>query len=244
MGAEVSTLKKAALSAISQQDFTYNAADYSCLFLFSREQLSIWRCRNPRQGHPFSLERNEFHDCLVQDLDGQVRTFCAANGAKSTPRGKKGAGRRIGSGLGPTVGIQHSYDEYIYVSPVLINRGFLWRTDVCLLINGPGNWDTRSERGRVSWWGEQHHQRGRAYATTRSRSPWYTERCFIRSTSRANALTIQNFPTSVQELSSELTVLTFKLSNQITRQQPVDTTAISRTAESSHLGQKLTTWAI
>ena len=68
--------------------------------------------------------------------------------------------------------------------PLLINRGFLWRTDVCLLINGPGNWDTRSERGRVSWWGEQHHQRGRAYATTRSRSPWYTERCFIRSTTQ------------------------------------------------------------
>ena len=44
---------------------------------------------------------------------------------------------------------------------------------------------------------------------------YHTERCFLRSTSRANALTIQNFPTSVQELSSELTVLTFKLSNQI-----------------------------
>ena len=58
---------------------------------------------------------------------------------------------------------------------------------------------------------------------------YHTERCFLRSTSRANALTIQNFPTSVQELSSELTVLTFKLSNQITLQQPVDTTAISRT---------------
>ena len=56
-----------------------------------------------------------------------------------------------------------------------------------------------------------------------------TERCLLRSTSRANALTIQNVPTSVQELSSELTVLTFKLSNQITLQQPVDTTAISRT---------------
>ena len=56
-----------------------------------------------------------------------------------------------------------------------------------------------------------------------------TERCLLRSTSRANALTIQNFPTSVQELSSELTVLTFKLSNQITLQQPVDTTLISRT---------------
>ena len=71
------------------------------------------------------------------------------------------------------------------------------------------------ERVRVSWWGEQHHQRGRAYASTRSRSPRYTERCLLRSTSRAIALTIQNFPTSVQELSSELTVLTFKLSNQI-----------------------------
>ena len=58
---------------------------------------------------------------------------------------------------------------------------------------------------------------------------YHTERCLLRSTSRANALTIQNFPTSVQELSSELTVLTFKLSNQITIQQPVDTTAISRT---------------
>ena len=82
----------------------------------------------------------------------------------------------------------------------------------------------------MSWWGEQHHQRGRAYASTRSRSPRYTEWCLPRSTSRANALTIQNFPTSVQELSSELTVLTFKLSNQITLQQPVDTTAISRTS--------------
>ena len=58
---------------------------------------------------------------------------------------------------------------------------------------------------------------------------YHTERCLLRSTSRANALTIQNFPTSVQELPSELTVLTFKLSNQITLQQPVDTTAISRT---------------
>ena len=58
---------------------------------------------------------------------------------------------------------------------------------------------------------------------------YHTERCLLQSTSRANALTIQNFPTSVQELSSELTVLTFKLSNQITLQQPVDTTAISRT---------------
>ena len=67
---------------------------------------------------------------------------------------------------------------------VLINRGFLWRTDVCLLINGPGNWDTRRKRGRVSLWGEQHHQRGRAYASTRSRSPRYTERCFIRSTTQ------------------------------------------------------------
>ena len=57
---------------------------------------------------------------------------------------------------------------------------------------------------------------------------YHTERCLLRSTSRANALTIQNFPTSVRELSSELTVLTFKLSNQITLQQPVDTTAISR----------------
>ena len=56
-----------------------------------------------------------------------------------------------------------------------------------------------------------------------------TERCLLRSTSRANALTIQNVPTSVQELSSKLTVLTFKLSNQITLQQPVHTTAISRT---------------
>ena len=54
----------------------------------------------------------------------------------------------------------------------------------------------------------------------------HTERCFRRSTSRANALTIHNFPTSVQELSSELAVLTFKLSNQITLQQPVDTTDI------------------
>ena len=50
---------------------------------------------------------------------------------------------------------------------------------------------------------------------------YHTERCFLRSTSRANAFTIQNFPTSVQELSSELTVLTFKLSNQVTLQQPV-----------------------
>ena len=58
---------------------------------------------------------------------------------------------------------------------------------------------------------------------------YHTERGLLRSTSRANALTIQIFPTSVQELSSELTVLTFKLSNQITLQQPVDTTAISRT---------------
>ena len=100
------------------------------------------------------------------------------------------------------------------------------------------------ERGRVrvSWWGEQHHQRGRAYASTRSRSPRYTERCLLRSTSRANALTIQNFPTSVQELSSELTVLTFKLSNQIEpfylqysshtdghNSRYVDTTAVLRT---------------
>ena len=64
----------------------------------------------------------------------------------------------------------------------------------------------------------------------------------LRSTSRANALTIQNFPTSVQELSSELTVLTFKLSNQIElfylqysshtdvhNSRYVDTTAILRT---------------
>ena len=58
---------------------------------------------------------------------------------------------------------------------------------------------------------------------------YHTERWLLRSTSRANALTIQNFPTSVQELSPELTVLTFKLSNQVTLQQPVDTTAISRT---------------
>ena len=107
-------------------------------------------------------------------------------------------------------------------------------------------------RRRVSWWGEQHHQRGRAYASTRSRFPRYTERCllrsyhaercFLRSTSRANALTIQSFPTSVQELSSELTVLTFKLSNQIEpfylqysshtdghNSRYVDTTAILRT---------------
>ena len=102
---------------------------------------------------------------------------------------------------------------------VLINRGFLWRTDVCLLINGPRIWDTRRKKGGVSWWGEQHHQRGRAYASTRSRSLRYTERCLLRCTSRANALTIQNFPTSVQKLSSELTVLTFKLSNQIIHQQ-------------------------
>ena len=58
---------------------------------------------------------------------------------------------------------------------------------------------------------------------------YHTERWLLRSTSRANALTIQNFPTSVQELSSELTALTFKLSNQITLQQLVDTTVISRT---------------
>ena len=62
---------------------------------------------------------------------------------------------------------------------------------------------------------------------------YHTERWLLRSTSRANALTIQNFPTSVQELSSEHTVLTFKLSNQITLQQPVDTTAISRTGTGS-----------
>ena len=48
---------------------------------------------------------------------------------------------------------------------------------------------------------------------------YHTERCLLRSTSQANALTIQNFPTSIQELSSEVTVLTFKLSNQITIQQ-------------------------
>ena len=62
---------------------------------------------------------------------------------------------------------------------------------------------------------------------------YHTERCLLRYTSRANALTIQNFPTSVQELSSTLTILTFKLSNQITLQQPVDTTAISRTESTS-----------
>ena len=70
---------------------------------------------------------------------------------------------------------------------VLINRGFLWRTDVCLLINGLGNWDTRRKRGGVSWWGEQHHQRGRACASTRSRSPRYTERCLLRSTTQNGA---------------------------------------------------------
>ena len=104
----------------------------------------------------------------------------------------------------------------------------------------------RGRRG-VSWWGEQHHQRGRAYASTRSRSPRYTEWCLPRSTSRANALTIQNFPTSVQELSSELTVLTFKLSNQIEpfylqysshtgghNSRYVDTTAILRTQGVCH----------
>ena len=70
---------------------------------------------------------------------------------------------------------------------MLINRGFLWRTDVCLLTNGPGNWDTRRKRGGVSWWGEQHHQRGRAYASTRSRSPRYTERCLLRSITQNGA---------------------------------------------------------
>ena len=119
----------------------------------------------------------------------------------------------------------------------------------------------------MSWWGEQHHQRGRAMHQpdhvlpgTRNGacsdlphrtvlSPIYhTERCFLRSTSRANALTIQNFPTSVQELSSELTVLTFKLSNQIEpfylqysshtdghNSRYVDTTAILRTPLTSGL---------
>ena len=64
---------------------------------------------------------------------------------------------------------------------------------------------------------------------------YHTERCLLRSTSRANALTIHNFPISVQELSSELKVLTFKLSKQITLQQPVDTTALSRTQHTTAL---------
>ena len=58
---------------------------------------------------------------------------------------------------------------------------------------------------------------------------YHTERRLLRSTFRANTLTIQHFPTSVEVLSSEITALTFKISNQITLQQPVDTTAISRT---------------
>ena len=76
---------------------------------------------------------------------------------------------------------------YLHTYTLLINRGFLWRIDVCLLINGPGNWDTRRKRGGVSWWGEQHHQRGRAYASTRSRSPRYTERCLLRSITQNGA---------------------------------------------------------
>ena len=113
---------------------------------------------------------------------------------------------------------------------MLINRGFLWRTDVCLLINGPGNWDTRRKRGGMSWWGICINPITFSPVHGTVLAPIYhTERCLLRSTSRANARTIQNFPTSAQELSLELTVLTFKLSNQITLQQPVDTTAISRT---------------
>ena len=67
-----------------------------------------------------------------------------------------------------------------------------------------------------------------------------------------NALTIQNFPTSVQELSSEVTVLTFKLSNQIEpsylqysshadghSSRYVDTTAILRPQQQQQQQQQL-----
>ena len=60
----------------------------------------------------------------------------AANGAKSTPRGKKGAGRRIESGLGPTVGIHNSFDEYIYVSPAPKNTPTATTTNA----QAPGLW--------------------------------------------------------------------------------------------------------
>ena len=95
--------------------------------------------------------------------------------------------------------------------PLLINRGLLWRTDVCLLINGPGNWDTSRKRGRSGLVGRTAPPAGASICINPiTFSPvhgtvlapiYHTERCLLRSTSRANALTIQNFPTSVQELS-------------------------------------------
>ena len=46
------------------------------------------------------------------------------------------------------------------------------------------------ERGGVSWWGEQHHQRGRAYASTRSRS------CLLYTSPSPRDATLSRMPSS------------------------------------------------
>ena len=72
-------------------------------------------------------------------------------------------------------------------------------------INGPGNWDTRRKRAGVSWWGEQHHQRGRAYASTRSRSPRYTRQCVLRSITQNGACS--DLPLGLMRLPTELSYI-------------------------------------